>query len=317
MINSFFIISLLSLNCKETIQPKLGINNYTFDANENDIICIEPKIYPVYILFSEFPSDTLLEKYIYNPNNNTHLLDFSALLRYLPIYDYSLSPSTRTILKTQSNGSISLTTSVFPGMCSNGIFFSNSEKFDLSFSERSFGFWKINNYDDKCIIFSASKIKMEINSNDDEDQFFLYSDFDNFTSISGNNTLMIDDIERNYLVRFVADDSNIPNHVSLSFEGCSTCNNKNDMYLPQFLIEKCSNHKKWYGNNIAIVLIILLFAFVLLFLYTLSMEWSKEMKSDSCDSISNRDDMINITDQASDTDDMLPRQFLSLDNLHT
>ena len=269
----FSLFSHVFPYCNTKIDVSPGAQSYIIETEENNNVCINTTFYPTFILIDTFSDDT---EYIqYNSiDNGQYNIESNAILRFLPMYQSLETPFSCSTIFTPSPTNLTITTVSLPGLCNDGIYFSNKKTDTIKFSRHSTGFENLDVYDDKCLIFTSignKNVSLEINSNDNEDQLFVYYTYDNFTSISGNNSFSFEMDETSLtplIFRIVADDKSPPEwtKVTIETDGDEPRNEMSDFYTPIFVPPTCDDSDLWYNEELAIVLIVLT---VLLFIFCL------------------------------------------------
>jgi len=256
--------------CANRIIIKPGVKHFSFDTNEGDEICINTTLYPSFVVFSTFEKDTLLYKYTSMVQSSNLREDFHTYLRFLPFYMVIPSPFSSFTVQTPSNTSLSFTTVSLPGMCANGILFTNKISHEMVFSKFISGFYGLKVFDDKCLIFTSQghhNISVDMISDDFEDQLYIYRTFSNFSSISGNSSSTIyGKKDRPVFLRIVADDLSPPDYINLTFQSDSPEPPKpgSSSYVFQYDPPICDEIPVWYSEEITVSMIILLSFLVLL-----------------------------------------------------
>lgn len=203
----FFIFLFLFENCAHKLFSSIGAQFYSITTNDDDLVCINITTYPFFIIFNEFNNDVIYQQYS-SPSNDINLDKKSeSLLRFLPVFKMFESPYAFIVLKTPIGGNISFTMASYPGMCQNGMYLSNRMEDNIAFPQSDSlpgaqKFFTLNEYDDKCILYSTpfsdfssnssnlrQHIKIELQSKNCDSQVFIYSSFKDFNSISGNATI--------------------------------------------------------------------------------------------------------------------------------
>ena len=256
-------VSFIFSKCNKEINAGLGARHYEFEMEEDEYICINTSFYPTYIIVDTFEDDT--EYTYYSSMTDTEKSEkFTALLRFLPIYQRLNEPFGAAAIHTPSAAHISITIAALPGMCNNGIYFSNKRKDTIRLSKFSTGFENLQVYDDKCMIFTAlgvTNVTFDMISDDYEDQLYAYYTYTNFSSISGNSSASLQFDENNPLIiRIVADDVSPPDWALISIEsdGEEPRFEQCDFYVPKLTPPTCKDDNLWYGERLAWMLVIVL-----------------------------------------------------------
>lgn len=184
--------------CTINITAGIGAKFYRLSTNDNDNICFTISTYPFFMIFNEFENTVIYQQYSSSSIDKEYEKTEESLLRFLPVYKVMASPFESVVLKTPVASNISFTIASFPGMCLNGLYLSNKEIDTVIFSKfyeknGEKKFFKLNEYDDKCLIYSSpfmkQHIKIQMISSNLTNQIFLYSGFNNYFSIYGNSSI--------------------------------------------------------------------------------------------------------------------------------
>ncbi|OHT12882.1 hypothetical protein TRFO_17153 [Tritrichomonas foetus] len=279
---SIFLLLLFYDRCNYDLSPKIGTEHFIYNSNEDELICINITVYPFIIIFNEFDENSIFQQFSSQYNLSDLFIKSESLLRFFPIYQYFESPFDVIVIKTPTATKISFTTVSFPGICQNGIYISNYLIDSLSFSNDGDDFFKLNVYDDKCIVYSTEflqTVKIEMQSNDNEDQVFIYHSFEEFISINGNSSTEITSKNEKYplIIRIVADEENPPTSIKIDFSTSITSSPTNfqprcDFYLPASKIEKCPDLDTWYTEKTAILVVVSTCGSFLILMFVISSE---------------------------------------------
>ena len=277
LMNLFVLFSLFSsilCYCNFNIDVSPGAETIEIETEENNNICINTTFYPTYLLIDSFADDT---EYIqYNSiESKQYQIESNAILRFLPMYQNLEKPFSSSTIFTPSPTNVTISIISLPGLCNDGVYFSNKRIDSVKFSKYSTGFESLEVYDDKCLIFTSSGNKnatIEISSNDNEDQLFVYYSYDNYTSISGNNSFSFEMDENNsnpLIFRIIADDKSPPEwtRITIETDGDEPRNEMSDYYTPVFVPPTCDDSNLWYNEQVAIVLIVITVLLFILCLY--------------------------------------------------
>ena len=220
----FLFFCFLCLEAKEIeIDTELGVRHYSLDCQIGDTVLVKSLYYPFIIIFNSFNDDTTMIEYNSLSYNSTTFSQSSEVyIRFLPTFITYTTPFSFLNFFINSNTTLKFTLATLPGMCKNGFYISTKETDIIQFSKSAVNFFKLKEFDDKCIIFGSHNthiLSLEMKSYDSEDQFFIYSSYTNFTSISGNSTFTIqqNDPEHPPFARIVTDDLLAPESATILF----------------------------------------------------------------------------------------------------
>lgn len=361
------IFLLFSQKCNINISIGIGAKFYRIATKDNDNVCFNIRSYPFFIIFNEFDNTVVYQQYSTSSIETEYVKTEESLLRFLPVYKMMSSPFEYVVLKTPFATNLSFTVVSLPGMCLNGLYLSNRITDTIVFSKNfddSTKLFKLNEYDDKCIIYSTPFLKqhakVEMRSEKNTNQIFIYSDFLKYSSIYGNSSIeqttgqspiiinnnpnhntkknlfiqpntfinnafisedklingidtinnnkldkaseniylqsdIIDDaqVEGPFIIRIIADNEFPPYYVNITFNveeknitqrdnNHHKINSLNELlqddwnegrsgiYLPPQKIESCPEKKTWHSRNVAIIVIAILFALFLIFVFLIT-----------------------------------------------
>lgn len=197
MIEIIFFL-LFSETCNINIVATIGAKFYHLQTNNNDNVCFTITSYPFFIIFNEFDNSVIYKQYSSSSIDTEYEKTEESLLRFLPVYKMMSSPFEFVVLETPVASNLSFTIASLPGMCLNGLYLSNRESDTVIFSKfydenSEKKFFKLNEYDDKCLIYSSpfmkQHVKVQMTSSNLTNQVFLYSQFHNYFSIYGNSSI--------------------------------------------------------------------------------------------------------------------------------
>ena len=179
----FLFIFITANECSYTFTSHIGFENHYLDTDDGNIVCINVSDYPFYLVVRSFSDDTMYYQYQSGTKSDQLSLKFSTLLRFLPLYQTIQDPFGSISIETPTGTHLSFTTASLPGICTDGIFFSTQKEDNIILSPKFSSFYSLNVYDDKCILFSngaQQNISFSIESNDFEDQLFIYRNYTDF-----------------------------------------------------------------------------------------------------------------------------------------
>jgi hypothetical protein len=253
-------------DCASTFSTSLGLEQFDRSTNDGDILCLNVTAYPFALVFHRFSDDTVYRDCFYPVEGPPECR--AQALRFLPLQRSLLAPAHILEIETPTATDLSFMTVTLPGMCSDGIYFSSLPFGTLRLHPGGSDFHNLTVFDDKCVVFGPQEIvslTMFINSDDEEDQLYVYYSFTNFTSVSGNSTVFVTDYnarERPLFVRVVADDFRPAREVLIAWESSAnyTRSPRFDYALPPTLFQVCDEEKKETAGAIAIALIVFIAA---------------------------------------------------------
>jgi hypothetical protein len=260
---SFFSFCL----CTIFIDTSLGIEQFNYFTNDGDIININVTVYPSFLVFIHFGDDTLYRDCHYPIDGPPDCHE--QVMRFIPIYSSISNPTHLLEIETPVSTNLSFMTVTLPGMCSNGIYFSILQFGTLRLHRGGDGFHNLSVFDDKCLVFGPQEkvsLVLTMKSQDFEDQLFVYWTFTNFTSVSGNGTLKLNNYDGSkepLFVRFVADDFEAPHEVNIEYLSSANFsrNPRFDYALPPILFQVCDEESTGSMEGLAISFIILIVGF--------------------------------------------------------
>jgi hypothetical protein len=197
-------------SCTTTIWPDVGVWHHNFSTSDGDAICVNYTVYPTFLIFLEHSPDTFYTEYFSqtNPSNLSKL--FSTEVRFLDVYRPILTPFSASEILTKTGCNLAFTTAVLPGLCADGILFSNLPRDYLHFSRSATGFYRLQSSTDKCVLFSAHGVqsfRVVLNSSL-EGQVIVYPNFTSPFALFGNDvrTFSSENDLQGVTVRIVAKD---------------------------------------------------------------------------------------------------------------
>ena len=149
-----------------------------------------------------------------------------------------------------------------PGLCTTGIYFCRSNNDKLIFNKNGNDFFKIRNYDDKCIIFippTQTIINFKQVSTDQHDQIYIYRNFTDYDGFGGSFSM------KNY--EYLANESNMirllmnsdvtPDQIVIYFDPLSIYKSLTSSYfIPRHKEPECEVIDHWYSEELIITLIV-------------------------------------------------------------
>jgi hypothetical protein len=288
-----FLFPFPSLSCDYSIFPDLGITHHSFSTSDGAIICMNFSVYPIFLIFNTYSSDTLYHEYSAQLENEPLKEQFYTEIRFLDVFRAIISPYSAISIHTPTGCNLIFSTAVLPGMCSEGIFFSNLPTDVIEFSSTQTGFFGLENLTDKCLIFSAHAIQ-RVNASlialDEQDQLFLYRNWTDFSSISGNDTIQITspDDTSGVIVRIVTDEQLPPISVTIAMQSDADMPRffRREVYTLKLDPQECPPSPVWYTKGVATTILVLTCVFGVIALGMLLLEClcgtyaTKEKRSD-------------------------------------
>lgn len=189
---------LISETCNINIITGIGAKFYRLQTKKEDNVCFTINSYPFFIIFNEFDNTAIYKQYSSSSIDDEYEKTEESLLRFLPVYKMMSSPFEFVVLHTPVASNLSFTIASLPGMCLNGLYLSNRETDTVYFSkfyeeDSQNKFLKLNEYDDKCLIYSTPFVKQHVKvqtmSSNITNQIFLYTGFHEYFSIYGNSSI--------------------------------------------------------------------------------------------------------------------------------
>lgn len=264
--NLLFFIFYSIKDCSRIRETPIGSKQYTITTEDDDTLCIKPLYYPTYIVFSQYNNDTVY----YGSIDEDGSAEESSQLRFLPFYQIIDKYNYTAMIKTPTGGNISFSSISFPGSCADGVYFSTKLQDEIILSQNDSGFKKLQIFDDKCMIWSTKghlNISLEMESDDNEDQLYIYYNYTEFSSISGNSSLHIStDATKPVFFRLVADDFNPPRwaKIKIRSDGDEPRRAEYGFYIPKFIPPICDDSRRWFSERTAILSLVCLAILMLL-----------------------------------------------------
>jgi hypothetical protein len=258
-----FLFPFPALSCDYAISPPLGITHYSFSTSDDDTICMNFSIFPILLIFNTYASDTLYHEYSSQLPSEPLTEQFYTEVRFLGIFRAVISPYSAASIRTPTGHNFTFSTAVLPGMCGEGVFFSNLPSENIEFSSAQTGFFSLENLTDKCVIFSAhavQRVNASLVALDEEDQLFLYRNWTDFSSISGNDSIQItsQDDSKGLIVRIVTDEKLPPLSVTVEMQSNADVPRffRREVYILKLGRQECPLSPVWYGQGVATIVLI-------------------------------------------------------------
>lgn len=274
MILNLLIISTFQRQCSYTIVSQIGMFKLDRELSSDETLCINITNYPFYISFYDLSSDLEYNEYYSMSTDRIIPEDYffngSELLQ-LGFRSFELPYSSITFTARSDSSHISLTYLSMPGLCTTGIYFCRSHSDKLIFDKNGDDFFRIKNYDDKCIIFippTQTIVKFSQESKDKHDQVYLYKNFTNYDGFSGSfetKDYAYDENETN-MVRLLMNSDVTPEKITITFDPLALYKPLSSSYfIPRHKEPKCEVIDRWYSEELIITLIVCcVFFFVLI-----------------------------------------------------
>ena len=269
--NLYLILLSLAYQCDFSQNIEIGTNNIDMNLNAGETLCLNSTTFPWFLIFPEGISDDFtFTKYETNiPSVDLITIPkFSGTSSNVIVFNQTFSSASFT---AKSTSTLSFYSFLWPGVCQQGIYFTNSPKESLNISTIS-PFINISSHDDRCVLFidNGNQIfNISMNSSSNNDHLYIYSNLQTIIkTFSKNNEDSMSLSSPGFfpLARFVTSTGQF-HSLSLNFQSSSQ--------TPQTLIQsneefwkrpvQCQNKDFWYSKDLAITLIVLI-SFLLLFL---------------------------------------------------
>lgn len=251
------LASLGAAYCAWTIEPELGVKQYNIETKRGNTVCINSTVFPLTVIFSRYEKDTLYREYTYSLHNSSET-SYETLMRFLPIHKTMTDPMHSVTITTPTATNLSFMTALLPGMCDNGMYISTLGMTNIVFTPDGEGFHKLNNYDDKCIIFgpqsNSTYVDISMTSEDREDQVLVYKSMTDYDIISGSGmyTEMFDG-KNPVFIRIIADDKNPAQLIEMMFDFPEEARNPDwEIYVPSRLPQVCDISVGWCTEGVAV-----------------------------------------------------------------
>lgn len=248
--------------CTHFVHGKFGVEQFVFDTEDGDTVCINTTVFPLFLGVHSFGDDTLFHKYHSLTNTMDEATDFLAPMKFLKDIQFHASAFGSFSLHTPSDTHLQFTLAGLPGMCTNGVLLSSYQSDSLFFKKNTTGFFGLNIFDDKCIVFTSpgnQTINLQIQSRDTEDQVFIYKTPRDFLSINGNTThTATSPAGSPFIIRVVADDYSPPDWVSITMnsDGEPPRYEERHHVIPADSPDLCPATEAWFNEKTAIGLLV-------------------------------------------------------------
>jgi hypothetical protein len=183
------LICAVASSCKTTIQPDVGVWHHNFSTSDGDAICLNYTVYPAFVIFIDHAPDTFYTEYFSQTNSSNLQTLFSSEVRFLDGFRVVRAPFSASEIITKTGCDLSFTTAVLPGLCADGVLFSNLPRDYLHFSRSATSFYRLQTSTDKCVLFSAHGVQsfhLVLNSSLTA-QVIVYPNFTSPFALFGND----------------------------------------------------------------------------------------------------------------------------------
>ena len=252
---------LLAFICDEELPQTPGVHMYNMPETDVDrTYCWNTSLSPTYLAFDQYGKNSMFSQYTWSTVEDEKVLYDKTEIRYLdPVIRFDKSASVQL---TQPAGSpLTFTLANLPGMCNDGIIFSNYVLRYLDFSTTNDDFFNLKPNSDKCILFtgySQQEIQILLQSSCPKDQVLIYENEHYYESLTaGTNGTYKCDSSQLCLIRVLITNSSFDAKMSIaqsSFNGSSTYY-YDAYYLPDLKVPACKHQYKWHNEKIMITLI--------------------------------------------------------------
>ena len=254
------LFALAAGGCTHTLKPDIGVFSYAFDLDADETVCINVSAYPFSIMFGSFGSDTLYREYDYWPPPNDRVTSFETLMRFLPVYRTMMDPEHSITITARSATRLTFLTAQLPGMCYDGILFSSARARQLRFGRDEPGFFNLDVYSDKCVVFGPRAnitVSAKIRSSDYEDQIFVHYGFTDYVSIGANGTFNHEfTADESPFFRILADDVSPAELIEFTADVVAeTRISESAIFIPNRPAQVCDRPALWYGEKVAVAMV--------------------------------------------------------------
>lgn len=257
------------------------------DLSLGETLCINITNYPFYISFYDLsPSLEYNEYYSISTdriNPNDLFFNGSELIQ-MGHRSFELPYGSITLTAREEPSHISFTYFSMPGLCTTGIYFCRSNNDQLIFEQNGQGFFKIKNYDDKCVIFvppTETIIKFYQESTDQHDQIYIYKNFTDYDGFGGSfstKSYMYYANESN-MVRLLMNSDTTPEKIVIYFDPLTIYKPLTSSYfIPRHKEPECEVIDHWYSEELIITLIVCCAFFLILIIIILVCRFKNRCK---------------------------------------
>lgn len=240
-------------HCSHTIRAGMGVQSYNFSLAPEEIVCVNATAYPFAIVFGSFNDDTIYREYHHHPSSPDNTTHFETLMRFLSVFRAMMDPEHSVAIIAKSETYLTFLTVELPSMCRDGIFFSNAENINLAFGPNESGFFNLDTFSDKCIVFgpmSNITVHVRILSDNPDDQVFVHHSFTEFESFGGNESFSgVFDVGEDPFFRIVATE-----RVEFDLEVDADVRHIDSaIFIPSRPAQICPAPRRWYNETVAAV----------------------------------------------------------------
>lgn len=263
--------------CNYTITSQIGMQKFERDLFLGETLCINITFYPFYISFYDLPPSLKYNEYYSISTDRVDPIDYffngSDLLNVgFRSFEHPYGSITFTAVENLSH--VSFTYLSMPGLCTTGIYFCRSSNDRLIFEKNGQGFFKIRNYDDKCIIFippTQTIIKFNQESTDQYDQVYIYKNFTDYDGFSGSFSMKEYMYSQNEtrMLRLLMNSDKTPEKIEINFDPLAIYSSlKSSYFVPRHKEPECEVIDHWYSEELIITLIVCcVFFFILILIF--------------------------------------------------
>lgn len=266
IISLLFICALSNDQCTKHFDPISipGSNHYTITLSTNDQYCINISYFPFYIVFYEVASSVTYHEYYSRSLARITNQDFNATGKDIPLFRaFELPYGSITLTTSKDNARVRFTIVCMPGLCKTGIVLSTSKSESYVLEPNQKGFLHLSNLDDKCFVFAnpgVIRFAAAQVSTDDDDQFFIYESYYNYTSYTGtfSEAGSVGNNTNAPVFRILTTETIQPSKFRISFStDLAPENPKTEIHIPRHREPGCEEVQKWYSEELVITLITL------------------------------------------------------------
>jgi hypothetical protein len=175
----------------------------------------------------------------------------------------------------QSNDSVSNTSVILvttPGICTTGTYFSSHKSVSISFSSTNKSFFQMNNFDDKCFVFTASgnkNVSVSFETTSFGNRFSIFRDGILDTSFDGGSISKLIEFDDIPIFNFQTSRGPVAFDFKIQMYSDSSIDEEHDgIFIPKEKNISCESDYQWYSNGFVIFVIdgsvVLLFIYILL-----------------------------------------------------
>ena len=257
----FFLFSLISCDISY-LNISRGVHHYTHEFKKNDQLLINITQFPFYIIFSSFPENLTYYEYSSRSPERITNRDISFTSNNYQVYRTIELPYGSITLEATKSLTFTFTYAVLPGYCTTGVYMNTDIIDSITMSSKSAGFYQLNNYEDKCFIFTTEAESLQISvkqvSFDASDRVFFHTTYTDSYTRAGNfsESWIEPSVDEVPFVRVLTNRGEPPTNlnIDMSSNGAKPSNPQTVTHIPRGRQLDCEHEMHWYSEELVIML---------------------------------------------------------------